>query len=291
MVLAGAGLPPLVYAVPLVLAFLGVVALLWAVHPPVTDWTAVAFVPWMLTGAILHVLYVLDVYPASIEPLFGTLTVYFTTATVAGLAWILMTFLAAVRQDFDADRGLGTVGTGFGVTFVMFAILTSVQNGTFTPFWSVIGAVVAAIVAAVAWVLLSLRYTEVAAKAGRTGAVVVFAHTLDGITTAIGYDQLGGGERVVLSKYILQAGEQLPTYDAIGAGWLFVLVKVLLALVVVAAFKEYIDERPRYGRLALGFVAAVGFGPGLHNLLLFAVSGNVTAADVPLAVAHVAGVA
>lgn len=291
MVLAGAELPPLLYAVPLLLAFLGVVALLWVVHPPITDWTAVAFVPWMLTGAILHVLYVLGVYPESIRPLFGTLSVYVTTATAAGLVWIAMTFLAAIRHDFHTDRGLGTVGTGFGITFVIFAILTSVENGSFTPFWSVIGAVVAAVVAAVAWVLLSLRYTEVAARAGRTGAVVVFAHALDGITTAIGYDFLGSGERVVLSGYILRAGERLPTYDVIGAGWLFVLVKVVLAVVVVAAFKEYLEEDPRHARLALAFVAAVGFGPGLHNVLLFAVSNEVTAADVPLSVARLAGVA
>ncbi|WP_435359426.1 DUF63 family protein [Haloarchaeobius sp. DFWS5] len=287
---AGAEIPPLIYAVPLVLALLGVAAFLWAIHPPVTDWTAIAFGPWMATGAVLHVLHQMGAYPEAVAPLFGTLSVYVTTATAAGLVWIVMTFAAAVRSDFDVDRGVGIVGTGFAVMFTIFAILLAVNGETFTPFWSVIGAVGAGIVAAVAWLLLSLRYTEIAAHVGKTGAFVVFAHTLDGVTTAIGYDILNAGERVALSKYLLEAGERLPTAEYIGAGWLFVLVKVLLALVIVAAFKEYVDEEPRQARLLLTLVAAVGLGPGVHNLVLFAVSENVAAETLPFAIATLVGV-
>ncbi|WP_267640668.1 DUF63 family protein [Haloarchaeobius amylolyticus] len=281
MLPVGAELPPLVYLVPLVLAFVGVAALTWAVHPPVTDWTPVAFAPWMLTGAVLHVLYQLDAYPDAIAPLFGTITVYITVATFTGLVWILMTFLAAIRQHFHVDRAVGTAGTGFGVMFLIFAILLAVDAGNFTPFWSVIGGVIAGIVTAVAWLLFSLKWTEVAAHVGKTGAFVVFAHTLDGITTAIGYDVLGSEERVALSRYVLEAGDRLPTAEVIGAGWLFVLVKIVLALVIVAAFKEYVDEEPRQARLLLTFVAAVGFGPGVHNLVLFTVSGQGAVSSLP----------
>ncbi|WP_435346188.1 DUF63 family protein [Haloarchaeobius sp. HRN-SO-5] len=291
MVLAGAELPPLLYAVSLLLAFLGVAVMLWAVHPPITDWTAVAFAPWMVTGATLHVLYQLEAYPDAVAPLFGTVTVYVTTAIVTGVVWIAMTFVAAVKNNFDIDRGVGIVGTGVAVTFAGFAILIAVRNGTFTPFWSVVGVIVAANVATVAWVLLSLRYTDVAAHVGKTGAFVVFAHTLDGITTAIGYDVLDTEERVALSKYILEAGERLPISDIVGAGWLFVVVKVVLALVIVAAFDEYVQERPRQARLMLAFVAAVGFGPGAHNLLLFTVSEGVAPTNLPFALATFAGVA
>ncbi|WP_435333660.1 DUF63 family protein [Haloarchaeobius sp. TZWWS8] len=286
----GAELPSLVYLVPLLLSLLGVAALLWAIHPPVTDWTPVAFGPWMMTGAVLHVLYQQGAFPEAIAPLFGTITVYMTTATFAGLVWIVMTFVAAVQQNFNADRGVGTVGTGFAVMFVIFAVLLSIDAGDFTPFWSVIGTVIAGIVAALAWLALSLRYTEVAAHVGKTGAFVVFAHTLDGITTAIGYDILGAGERVALSKYVLDLGARLPTEPYIGAGWLFVLLKVGLAVVIVIAFKEYVDEHPRQARLLLTLVAAVGFGPGVHNLVLFAVSGTPQPDAISFGVTALAGV-
>ncbi|WP_435319366.1 DUF63 family protein [Haloarchaeobius sp. TZWSO28] len=281
MLPVGAELPPLVYLVPLVLAFLGVAALTWAVHPPVTDWTPVAFAPWMMTGAVLHVLYQLEAYPEAVAPLFGTITVYITVATFTGLVWILMTFLAAIRQHFHVDRAVGTAGTGFAAMFLVFAVLLAINAGDFTPFWSVIGVVVAGIVAAVAWLLFSLKYTEVATHVGKTGAFVVFAHTLDGITTAIGFDVLGSSERVALSRYVLEAGERLPTAEFIGAGWLFVVVKIVLALIIVAAFKEFVDEEPRQARLLLTFVAAVGFGPGIHNLVLFAVSGQGAVTSLP----------
>jgi len=154
----------------------------------------------------------------------------------------------------------------------MFAVLRSIEAGVFEPFWPVIAVVVAGIVTAIAWIALSLWFTDVATTTSTTGALVVFGHTLDGVTTAIGYDVLGAAESVPLSLVLLEAGEALPTAEYIGSGWLFVLVKVSLAMVILGLFREYVEEAPRQARTLLALVAAVGLGPATHNTLLFMVS-------------------
>ncbi|WP_254808509.1 DUF63 family protein [Natronosalvus amylolyticus] len=262
-------LPPWYMLVPLVVVLTGVVALLWVLEPPVTDETVLAFTPWMMLGSTLHVLYKLGELPSSIEVLFSAPTVYATTAIVAGLTWIGGSFLYAAGLQRSIERVLGITGTSFFIVFAMFTVISGWQMGNFDPFWPVISVVVAGIVAGLAWVGLSLWLTDVAAITGLTGAIVVFSHSLDGVSTAIGYDVLGGTEEVPASRLILEAGEALPTAEFIGAGWLFVLVKVVLALVIVALFKEYVRDAPRQARTILAFVAAVGLGPGVHNVLLF----------------------
>lgn len=268
----GFALPPLFYLVPVLLVLLGVVALLWALEPPITDRTVVAFAPWMMFGSVLHVLHKIDAFPDSIAPLFGSPTVYLTTAIVAGGVWILGSFLYAGGLQQSIARVVGISGTGFFVVFAMFALLLGWERGALDPFWPVIAVVVAGIVAALAWLALGLWATEVAAVTSLTGALVVFGHALDGVSTAIGYDVIGVTEEVPASRLVLEAGEWLPTAEYIGAGWLFVLAKVALALVVVGLFTDFVREEPRRARLLLGLVAAVGLGPGTHNVLLFAVA-------------------
>ena len=269
----GFTLPPLPYLVGLGIGFAAVVVLLWALSPDITDWTVVAFAPWMVTGSVLHVLYQQEAFPPILKPLFGTGAVYVTTAIVAGLVWIVSIFLTAMRRNASVARQLGTIGTGVAVTFAMFSLFVGVQNGSVDLFWPVIGGVLAGVVAALAWLLLGLTITEAAAVTGTSGALVVFAHSLDGVSTAIGVDVLGADERTPASQVILDLAGRLPVADIVGVGWLFVLVKVSLALLVVWLFEEYVRESPRQARLLLAFVAAVGLGPGVHNLLLFAVSG------------------
>ena len=264
-------LPPWYILGPLVVVFVGVVAMLWAIEPPVTDETVLAFAPWMMLGSTLHVLFKVDAFPPSIELLFSAPSVYVTTAVVAGLVWILGSFLYAAGLQRSIERVVGITGTGFFAVFAMFTLMLGWELGTFEPFWPVISVVVAGIVAALAWLALSLWLTEVAAVTGLSGAFVVFAQILDGVSTAIGYDVLGAAEEVPASRFILEAGEALPTYEYIGAGWLFVLVKVLLALVIVVLVKDIVKEHPKQGRILLALVAAIGLGPGVHNLLLFTV--------------------
>ncbi|MEY7850515.1 DUF63 family protein [Natrarchaeobius sp. A-rgal3] len=265
-------LPPWYLLVPLLAVLFGAVALLWSLEPPVTDRTVLAFAPWMMVGATLHVFYRLEVYPDALAVLFATPSVYLVTATVAGLIWIVGLFLQAGGLQRTADKFLGGIGAGVFVAAVSVLVATSVGTGTFRPLWLIVIVVLTVVVTALTWFGLSIWFTSVAATTGATGTLVVFGHTLDGISTAVGYDFLGAREEVPASRLILEAGGALPTAEYIGAGWLFVLVKVALALVILGLFREYVEVEPRRARLVLAFIAAIGLGPGIHNVLLFMVT-------------------
>lgn len=265
-------LPPWYLLVPVLVVLAGIIALLWALEPPVTDRTVLAFAPWMMFGSALHVLHRIEAYPDSLEILFASPSVYLVTAIVGGLAWIIAIFLYAGGLQPTIPRFVGISGTAFFAVFAMILLNIGWEAGTFQLFWPVIAVVIAGIVTAIAWVALSLWFTDVATTTGITGALVVFGHAIDGVSTAIGYDIFSAGEEVPLSRLLLEAGEALPTAEYIGAGWLFILIKVVLAMVILGLFKEYVDERPQQARTMLALVAAIGLGPGIHNVLLFIVT-------------------
>lgn len=267
-------MPPWYFAVVLALGLAGVGALLWAISPPVTDRTVLAFAPWMLFGSTLHVLQrePIAVFPESIAPLFGTPSVYVTVAIVAGFVWIVANFLHAGGIYRSIPRFVGVTGTAFATVFTLLALMIGYEAGNFTPFWPALAVVITGIVTAIGWLALSLWFTEVAAITGVTGAFVCFGQVLDGTSTAIGYDLLGAAEEVPLSLLILEFADSLPTAEYIGAGWLFVLVKLVLALTVVGLFADLVRDSPRLGRAVLGLVAAIGLGPGFHNILLFTIT-------------------
>jgi uncharacterized membrane protein len=275
----GFTLPSLVYVLPVLGALVVAAVTVVAVGPPVTDRTVLGVVPWVGVGAVAHVLYQLPAIPPVLRPLFGTAMVYPTTATVAALVWAGAHLLTEMRPRSAAeagatDRTLGLVGGVVFVAAVAYAVARAPPGGL-RPLVPVAAVGAAVVVAVLAWVLLSLRAAETAATTGLTGVVVLFGHALDGVSTAVGVDLLGVTERTPLSRAILEVGAALPTADAIGAGWLFVAVKLLLAGVVLVAFEEYVDEAPARGRLVLSGVAAVGLGPGVHNVVLFGVAGGV----------------
>lgn len=272
----GFSLPDPIYLIPIVVLSIGVVALAVSINAPLSDGTIVAFAPWMALGAVFHVLYQQGAFPSSIDPLFGAPSVYLTSFVLAGFTWLLSTLLAEMRGAISVERLLGGVGSGLAVVFATFSLYIGAERGLLTPtsaFWPLIGLVVGGVVAVLAWVLLSLTFTDAARRTGMPGALVVLAHSIDGISTAIGVDVLRVTERTPLSQSIMDFAATLPTEPYLGSGWLFVVVKVALALVVVAAVEGLYRDEPIQARLLLGLVAAVGLGPGVHNLLLFAVSG------------------
>ncbi len=258
---AGFALPPIPYTLGL-LAGIGIVGGgLWWTRPTVFEVTAIALVPWMAVGAALHAIYQFRVAPVVVQPVLGTPAVYVTTGILAGVIWLF-----AQYSTDDVALVLGSLG---GLGFIALFVVLLTRAGVVRPFWPLVGLGLSVGVSWGVWRLFQRIWPEMAAVSPLLGGVVVFAHSLDGLSTAIGVDVLGFGERTPASRLLLDLAGVLPTADYIGVGWLFVIVKVALGLLVVYLLGEYVREAPARGYLLLAGVAAVGLGPGLQNLLLY----------------------
>jgi uncharacterized membrane protein len=263
---SGFQLPPLPYLLAFV-AVGGAVGYGLLTRDPAFDQRHVlALVPWMVTGAAAHVLYVLGVVPSSVRPLFGTPSVYVSVALLAGAVW-----LATLGLQRPVPRELAGVGSLLALATVGSVLAEGVAVGRLSPLLPTVGIVVGTGLG-VATVTLLGRVADDVSVAGKAAVVAVVAHGIDGVTTAVGFDLIGFEERTPLSALILHFGAGLPTADLLGAGWLFVLVKLTIASVAVAAIAPTVREAKREGFLLLTLVTAVGLGPGVHNALLFAVS-------------------
>jgi len=262
---SGYEVPQLPYLLVLLAAVALIVAGLREDEPRVDDRTVLALSPWMVAGAAGYVTYQLGAVPSIVAPLASSPAVYASTFVVAGTVW-----LAARRTTSAPLRVVAGAGVLAAVAVAGVALAAGAARGTLSLAWPAIGLVASAALAAAVWASLRRAWPEVAAATGGVGALAVFAHALDGVSTAIGVDVLGFGEQTPLSRVIIEATAGLPTADALGSGWLFVVVKLALAVVVVYLFAEYVEEEPTEGFLLLGVVAAVGLGPGAHNLLLYA---------------------
>ncbi|MFB6092337.1 MAG: DUF63 family protein [Haloquadratum sp.] len=278
----GFALPPPTYLAALLVAA-GLVG--WAAvrrRPAVTADRVLAFAPWMVLGSALHVLYVVDALPALVRPLAGTPAVYLTVGTVAVGALLAADALfassvsettpdAAGLDAVTVPAALATAGSGLALVAVVAVLARGATAGTLSPVVPLAALVASVVVAAVVWAALCRAVPAIGAT-GRLGAFAVFAHVLDGVSTAAGVDLLGFAERTPLSRLIMEFAAGLPTAPVLGSGWLFVVVKVAVASVLVWLFADLVEEDPTQSRLLLGVVAAVGLGPAAHNLLLFTIT-------------------
>ncbi|MFB6132237.1 MAG: DUF63 family protein [Halanaeroarchaeum sp.] len=269
---AGSTLPPFPQGTVVVVSLLAVVWGLRRDGVTITDRTVLALAPWMVAGATAHVVYQLEVLPPILAPFFGSPTVYGTTFAVAGVLWLA--FARGGESGDLSDRGqwwFGGAGALFAVVPTAIALWVGTRNGGLAPLVPLAGVLVAAVLAWLTWTAFeSVRPTD-ATAVGLAGPVVVFGHALDGVSTALGVDWVGFGERSPVSRFVLNVGEALPTADLLGTGWVFVLVKLVVAAAVVSLMAGYVRDDPTGGYGLLAFVAAVGLGPGAHNVLLFVV--------------------
>ncbi|MGQ4557046.1 DUF63 family protein [Halobellus sp. GM3] len=265
----GFTLPPPAYLAVLIAGIVVVALAVRRRRPAVTSDRVLAFTPWMVLGSALHVLYVVDALPAAVRPLAGTPAVYLTVAVV-GVGTVVV---ADARLGSEAvARALALTGGGLALLSVVGVFAFGAAAGSLSPGVSAIALVAAALLAAAVWKALTRAVPEIS-RTGALGALAVFAHVLDGVSTAAGIDILGFGERTPLSRIIIEVAAGLPTEPVLGSGWLFVLVKIGVASLVLWLFADLAAEDPTGTNLLLGVVAAVGLGPAVHNLLLFAVSG------------------
>lgn len=269
----GFALPPLPYLVGLAVAAGLVWGGLFRQRPTVTGDVVLASAPWMVVGAVGYALFQLEAVPEPLAPLFGSPAVYVTAAIAAGAVWLATAIDDWPARGFSirstpgalAVTGALTAGAALG-----YALQVGMDTGGLDLFWPVVVVVWSAVVAGLAWALLRSVRPAVGAT-GWVGVLVLFAHTLDGVSTAVGADVYNYGEQSPVSRAVLEFAASLPTADAIGSGWLFVLVKLALAAVVLVVLIDAVRERPSEGNLLLAGVTAVGLGPGAHNVVLFAV--------------------
>lgn len=272
----GFTMPPPAYSVALFMASLIVAVLLILLRPEVRDWTVLAFGSWMGVGGAAHVLERVGAVPDWATPLFAAPAVYATTFILTGGVWLLL----VVGQDagfFDSvARLMGFIGSSSWIILTIFISIIAIRAGTFSPLWPVLALVASLVVGGLAILGLSLTYTTVVAKTGKVGGFVIFAHSLDGVTTAVGVDVLGTTERSPVPRMVMEFAGGLPTADLIGVGWLFVVVKVVLAVAIVGLFADFVETDPDRANLLLTAIAAVGFGPGVYNLMLYLVTATPT---------------
>jgi len=262
----GLVVPPLPYLAGIVVGLAVVGGSLFRQRPAVTRRVVVAFGPWLVTGAALHVLYQLGGAPAVVAPLLSAPTVYATTFLVAGGIW---TTLVAIG-DLTVPKLLGGVGLVTAILTSAVVLATGAASGGLSLQFPVLGLLLSIVLTAVVYVLVRSVRPSITTATGSLGALVLFGHVLDGVSTAIGIDLFGTAERSPIPRAIMDVAGSLPTASVVGTGWLFVLVKVGVAVAVLALFADFVEEDPVQGNVGLGVVAAVGLGPGAHNLLLFA---------------------
>lgn len=264
---AGSTLPPLPYLFGVLGGVLAVLLALYRRRVALRTRTVLAFAPWMVAGSSFYVLYQVGAAPEPLAPLFSSPTVYLTTAVLAGSAWLVASRFVAT------EAVVAVVGTVWALVPISIVMVLALQAGSLSPWWSLLGIVVALVLSLGLWAGFGRYQPKAAAEAGAAGALAVFGHVLDGVSTSIGVDVLQFGEQTPLSAVLLEVGASLPTEPILGSGWVFLVIKAALAVGLVWVLADLIREDPPVGNGLLLLVAAVGLGPATHNLLLFAVSG------------------
>lgn len=255
-----------------------IAVLLYTLRPPLTQRTVLALIPWMVSGGILHVFWQIgetlqrQLYPASIEALFSAPAVYLTTFIAVGSIWVVS---AIIVPSYDRSERIATylAVTGIGVLIPLLGLVVwqglDEQLAPMEPIWPVLGLVISLVLTFVIYIAIGAWRTYVIAEARYVGAFVIFAHVFDAVTTTIGVDILGAGERSAVPRMILDFAADLPTAEFLGTGWLFIIIKVVLAAAIVVLFADYVAEKPNEGNLLLAIIAMVGFGPAVNNFFLF----------------------
>lgn len=261
---AGSTLPPTPYLVGVVGAGILLVAGLRRRGLALETRSVLAFAPWMVAGSALYAGYEVGIVPQTVRPLASSPTVYVTTAILAGTAWLGVDRLDAGEGWLAAVGGLVALVPLTGVTS------TALAAGTLRPGWSLFAAVLSVPIAAGLWWCFGRFRPAVVDIVGLAGGLAVFAHVLDGVSTTVGVDVLGFGEQTPLSALLLEVGAALPTAPVVGTGWVFFVVKAVLAIGLVWLIAPTVREDPPVGNALLLLITAVGLGPATYNLVLFA---------------------
>jgi len=187
-----------------------------------------------------------------------------------GAIWVFVALLETRRNaQGRAAMHMGLVGLGVLTVVLVLSAITALRSDQLALIWPTASVFGGLVVAGVSLAAIAFWRTPIVIRARYAAPVVLFAHAFDGVSTAIGKDVVGVAERSPIPRLIMDLAGSLPTAETIGSGWLFIFVKVVVAMVVVVSMDEYLSEEPVEASLVLSAIAAVGLGPATNNFVLF----------------------
>ncbi len=277
------------YMVVLVFALVGIYLMLSRLSlEPYRDFFYALF-PWMLFGGALRV--VEDAFDAArsqgfepaIEYPLNTLLIspliYVTVFALALGSLLLAKYLQARDVTETYHYPLGGIGLAFLGLTVGYLFLLAATTGYVGMHPAILVTVVvfASAIAGGTYVLTDRFWPSINAGTGLIGLVVVWGHAIDGVANVLASDWawvfgLGNyGSKHPIDRIladILTTFQPESLTAMIGDSWLFLVVKIAVAVAIVALFdKRFMDESPRYAIILLGAILAVGLGPGTRDML------------------------
>ncbi len=276
------------YMVTLLLAIIGVVFLLRRLDIGQDRPLFYGLLPFMFLGGALRVVEdANDAVPeglqAAISFPWNTLIIspiiYFTMFVLALAALLVSVWLAKADYVRSYERPLATIGgIALAVTVgYLFWLSFSTEYVAFYPQITLVVLIGSAAITLLAWWGIERYRPAYNRGTGSMGLVVLFAHSVDGVANVIGIDwavALGLPANLVpkhpVNRALIDVGEMFPTAltDVIGTAWPFLVVKIAVAIAVIAIFDETIfEDSPRYAILLMIAVVAVGLGPGTRDML------------------------
>ena len=280
---ASGALPAWAVSIPpsLVVLALGtfvVLAVIYAYQPPLPQAMVFAFLPWLVSGAILDVVVTEAGYPGYLVPLLTGPGAYLTAVFLPGLAW-------AAMLDFSGSRGtppayhhyVGTMGTG--VMVILWAVM--LLHVDVSQLSRLLVVVIVPIVALLASGLISLTIglwsPDFLDYTAAVGAFVVFGTLLNGISTATRVAATGADGHTPFSATVSSIVVALAPGGIAGVDvahlWVpaFLLANVAIGIHVVTRLAPYADRSPRAVNAMLGGVGVVAFTLGFDRLLAMVV--------------------
>jgi len=280
------------YALTLIFALTGVIFMLRRLDVANNPSFVVTLLPYMFLGGAIRVvedasnafaregLGAIIAYPLNafiISPV-----IYFTVFAVTVLALVGAIYAERLGYVSDYERSLAAFGwVILALTLLWLVVLemgVSDSVMAFHPVFTVLTLVLSTIITAGVWWATRQYLPAVSSGTERVGAVILWGHTVDGVSNVLGIDwgaELGlRGDLVPkhpANQFIIGlARDVLPqsVQQTIGSGWPFLVVKVAAALFVLSLFdREIVEDSPRYSTLMLVAILAVGLGPGTRDML------------------------
>lgn len=246
-------------------AAVATVALLAVERPPVNGLTVLAAAPWVVTAGLLDSLAATGAYPANLAGVLSLPAVLVLTFVVAGLVWMPLLQLATLR-DYAPGPGhyLAAAGLGTAVVLLTTLLLREGLDGQ-GLLWLSATPLVAAMLAAVAYILLGFVDATTLATTRWVGYLIVTGFTLLGTTTTIAvdvYGRRGGG----ITDALVSLAVDLPTAST-SVGWPAAVLGAVVGCAVAALVARAVRSDAVTGNVLAILVSAVTVAPAVATLL------------------------